>query len=308
MGFAVQIGYHGVFQTDRILTVTLSMTAFARQEQTLDSGTLSWEIRSVNHRYLELSLRMDETFRPLEIAIRKLFAQQVARGKVEAVLRYQPTAADVATLHIDEDLARAVIDACAKLSDLSPAMAALDPLRLLQWPGIVSQQQTDAEALNKAVMAVLQTTLKDFVDSRRREGEALAEMLLQRCEDIAHIAAAVRIKMPQILAQNHARLLQRLADFQVELEPERLAQEAALLAQKSDVAEELDRLENHVNEVRHILGRNEPVGRRLDFLMQELNREANTLASKSIDTDTTRYAVDLKVLIEQMREQIQNIE
>ncbi len=288
--------------------MTLSMTAFARQEQTLDSGVLSWEIRSVNHRYLELSLRMDETFRPLEIGIRKLFSQQIARGKVEAVLRFQPAMADSTTLHIDENLAQAVIDACVRLSDLSPATAPLDPLRLLQWPGVVSQQQIDAEALNSAVMSLLQNTLNDFIASRGREGEALADMLLKRCDEIAVIASSVRSQMPQILSQNHARLLQRLADFQVELEPERLAQEAALLAQKSDVAEELDRLENHVNEVRHILGRNEPVGRRLDFLMQELNREANTLASKSIDTDTTRYAVDLKVLIEQMREQIQNIE
>ncbi|MDT8310567.1 MAG: YicC/YloC family endoribonuclease [Methylophaga sp.] len=284
------------------------MTAFARQEQTLDSGVLSWEIRSVNHRYLELSLRMDDAFRPLEIAIRKLFSQQIARGKVEAVLRFQSAVAENAVLHLDENLAQSVIDACLRLSALSPATASLDPLRLLQWPGVVTQQQTDAETLNASVIALLQTTLEDFIASRDREGESLAEILLQRCDEIAQIAGSVRQQMPQILAQNHARLLQRLADFQVDVEPDRLAQEAALLAQKSDVAEELDRLESHVNEVRHILSRNEPVGRRLDFLMQELNREANTLASKSIDTDTSRYAVDLKVLIEQMREQIQNIE
>lgn len=308
MGFASEIGYHECFENNRIITVTLSMTAFARQEQILDIGILSWEIRSVNHRYLELSLRMDETFRPLEIAIRKLFAQHIARGKVEAVLRFNPAVAGNSALQIDEDMAQAVIDACLRLSALSPATAPLDPLRLLQWPGIVSQQQIDAETLNATVMVGLQITLEDFIATRRREGEALAGILLQRCNEIAQIAVAVRQKMPEILAQNHARLLQRLSDFQVDLEPERLAQEAALLAQKSDVAEELDRLENHVNEVRHILGRKEPVGRRLDFLMQELNREANTLASKSIDTDTTRHAVDLKVLIEQMREQIQNIE
>lgn len=288
--------------------MTLSMTAFARQEQTLESGVLSWEIRSVNHRYLELSLRMDESFRPQEIAIRKLFAQHIARGKVEAVLRFNPAIADGQAIHIDENLAKSVIDACVRLSDLSPATAPLDPLRLLQWPGVVSAQQTDVEALNAAVLSLLKNSLQDFVATRAREGEALAEMLLQRCQEIAEIAVKVRGQMPQILAQNHERMMQRLADFKVELEPERLAQEAALLAQKSDVAEELDRLENHINEVRHILGRKEPVGRRLDFLMQELNREANTLASKSIDTDTTRYAVDLKVLIEQMREQIQNIE
>lgn len=288
--------------------MTLSMTAFARQEQTLDSGTLSWEIRSVNHRYLELSLRMDETFRPLEISIRKLFAKHIARGKVEAVLRFQSTAGENSALHIDENMAQAVIVACLRLAELSPATAPLDPLRLLQWPGVVSQPQTDIEALNLAVMDCLQTTIEDFIDSRRREGAALAEMLLQRCTEIDQIAAAVRRQMPEILAQNHLRLTQRLADMHIELEPERLAQEAALLAQKSDVAEELDRLENHVTEARHILGRKEPVGRRLDFLMQELNREANTLGSKSIDTETTRYSVDLKVLIEQMREQIQNIE
>lgn len=288
--------------------MTLSMTAFARHELTLDSGTLSWEIRSVNHRYLELTLRMEEAFRPLEIAIRKKFAQKITRGKVEAVLKFQPSSQQKAAIQIDQTLARSVIDACEQLSEMSAATTPLDPLRLLQWPEIVSQPQVDIEQLSKAVMLGLNAALEDFIASRRREGDALAQMIAQRCQEIDVIALHVRQRMPEIVSQHHQRLQARIAEFTVTLEPERLEQEIVLLAQKSDVAEELDRLQSHVTEVTHVLSRNEPIGRRLDFLMQELNREANTLSSKSIDSDTTRYAVDLKVLIEQMREQIQNIE
>lgn len=288
--------------------MTLSMTAFARHELTLESGTLSWEIRSVNHRYLELSLRMEEAFRPLEIGIRKAFAQKIARGKVEAVLKFQPSSQQKAAIQIDETLARSVIDACERLSEMSAATISLDPLRLLQWPEIVSQPQVDIEQLSEKVMLGLAAALEDFIASRLREGDALAEMIQQRCQEIDEIAQYVRQRLPEIISQHHQRLKTRVAEFAVTVDADRLEQEIVLLAQKSDVAEELDRLQSHVNEVKHVLSRNEPIGRRLDFLMQELNREANTLSSKSIDSDTTRYAVDLKVLIEQMREQIQNIE
>ena len=283
-----------------------SMTAFARHEQVTELGTLIWEVRSVNHRYLELALRLEESFRPLEMDIRKIFAERIARGKIEASLRYHPSQQQNA-LHIDENLAQSVINACEQLTQMAKQALPIDPLRLLQWPGVADSEQVDLTALKQQAMDALDTTLADFISGREREGQALAEMIQQRCEEILQIAEAVKLRMPEILEQQRQRLLQKAAELEVTLEPERLEQEIVLIAQKSDV-EELDRLQSHVDEVKRVLQRDEPVGRRLDFLMQELNREANTLGSKSIDTDTTRYSVDLKVLIEQMREQIQNIE
>jgi len=287
--------------------VIRSMTAFARHEQVTELGTLIWEVRSVNHRYLELALRLEESFRPLEMDIRKIFAERMARGKIEASLRYHPSQQQNA-LHIDENLAQSVINACEQLTQMAKQALPIDPLRLLQWPGVADSEQVDLTALKQQAMDALDTTLADFISGREREGQALAEMIQQRCEEILQIAEAVKLRIPEILEQQRQRLLQKAAELEVTLEPERLEQEIVLIAQKSDVAEELDRLQSHVDEVKRVLQRDEPVGRRLDFLMQELNREANTLGSKSIDTDTTRYSVDLKVLIEQMREQIQNIE
>lgn len=287
--------------------MTRSMTAFSRHEQVSDQGTLIWEIRSVNHRYLELALRLEESFRPLEMDIRKLFAERIARGKIEASLRYQPSQQQTA-LHINEPLAQSIINACEQLTSMAKQPLTVDPLRLLQWPGVADTEQADLQALKQQAIAALDATIDDFIAGREREGQALSEMILQRCEDILQIAEAVKQRMPEILEQQRQRLIQKTAELGVTLEPERLEQEIVLLAQKSDVAEELDRLQSHVDEVKRVLKRTEPIGRRLDFLMQELNREANTLGSKSIDTDTTRYSVDLKVLIEQMREQVQNIE
>jgi len=287
--------------------VIRSMTAFARHEQVTEFGTLIWEVRSVNHRYLELALRLEETFRPLEMDIRKMFAERMARGKIEASLRYHPSQQQTA-LHINENLAQSVISACEQLTQMANQTLPIDPLRLLQWPGVVDTEQVDLATLKQQSVEALQLVLADFISGREREGQALAEMILQRCEEILQIAEAVKQRMPEILEQQRQRLAQKAAELEITLEPERLEQEIVLIAQKSDVAEELDRLQSHVDEVKRVLQRDEPVGRRLDFLMQELNREANTLGSKSIDTDTTRYSVDLKVLIEQMREQIQNIE
>jgi uncharacterized protein (TIGR00255 family) len=239
--------------------------------------------------------------------IRKIFAERMARGKIEASLRYHPSQQQNA-LHIDENLAQSVIDACEQLTQMAKQALPIDPLRLLQWPGVADSEQVDLTALKQQAMDALDMTLADFISGREREGQALSDMILQRCEEILQIAEVVKLRMPEILEQQRQRLLQKAAELEVTLEPERLEQEIVLIAQKSDVAEELDRLQSHVDEVKRVLQRDEPVGRRLDFLMQELNREANTLGSKSIDTDTTRYSVDLKVLIEQMREQIQNIE
>ena len=288
--------------------VIRSMTAFARQEQQTEQGNLIWEIRSVNHRYLELSLRLDERFRALEMPIRKLFSEQLGRGKVDAVLRYKAPEDQSTNLDIDQTLARSVVEQCELVSGFADQAAPIDPVRILQWPGVIKAESLDQVALNASVMSALLLAINELIVTRETEGAALHKMVEQRCNDIDGIAKATRERMPTILADHQQRLKERIAELAVDLDPERLEQEMVLLAQKSDVAEELDRLESHVVEVRSVLQRDEPVGRRLDFLMQELNREANTLGSKSINSETTNHSVELKVLIEQMREQIQNIE
>jgi len=284
------------------------MTAFARQEQQTEQGDLVWEIRSVNHRYLELSLRLDERFRALEMPIRKLFSEQLGRGKVDAVLRYKAPENQSTNLDIDQTLAQSVVEQCELISGFADQAAPIDPVRILQWPGVIKAESLDQVALNASVMSALLLAVNELIVSRETEGAALHKMVEQRCNDIDAIAKATRERMPTILAEHQQRLKERVAELAVDLDPERLEQEMVLLAQKNDVAEELDRLESHVVEVRSVLQRDEPVGRRLDFLMQELNREANTLGSKSINSETTNHSVELKVLIEQMREQIQNIE
>jgi uncharacterized protein (TIGR00255 family) len=284
------------------------MTAFARQEQQTEQGDLIWEIRSVNHRYLELSLRLDERFRALEMPIRKLFSEQLGRGKLDAVLRYKAPENQSINLDIDQTLAQSVVKQCELVSGFAEQAAPIDPVRILQWPGVIKAESLDQAALNASVMSSLLLAINELIATRESEGAALQKMVEQRCSDIDAIAKETRERMPTILAEHQQRLQERVAELAVDLEPERLEQEMVLLAQKSDVAEELDRLESHVAEVGSVLQRDEPVGRRLDFLMQELNREANTLGSKSINSETTNHSVELKVLIEQMREQIQNIE
>jgi uncharacterized protein (TIGR00255 family) len=284
------------------------MTAFARQEQQTEQGELIWEIRSVNHRYLELSLRLDERFRSLEMPIRKLFSEKLARGKVDAVLRYKVPEAQSSNLDIDQKLAQSVVLQSELIAGLAAEAAPIDPIRVLQWPGVLKAESLDQVALNASVISSLLLSINDLITTRETEGAALQKMIEQRCTDIDAIAKATRQRMPDILAHHQQRMADRVAELQVNLDPERLEQEMVLLAQKSDVAEELDRLESHVVEVQSVLQRDEPVGRRLDFLMQELNREANTLGSKSINSETTNHSIELKVLIEQMREQIQNIE
>jgi uncharacterized protein (TIGR00255 family) len=284
------------------------MTAFARQELQTEQGDLTWELRSVNHRYLETSLRLDERFRPLEMKIKKLFSEKLGRGKIDASLRYKMPEYQQSAINIDKELAKSVIGYCDDLALITTRPAPVDMLKVMQWPGVLQAESIDLEALNKAVITSLGDAINELIVTRETEGEALQKMIEQRCDEIDKIAINVRERMPEILQQQRERLAERVAELQVNLDSERLEQEMVLLAQKSDVAEELDRLQSHIVEVKNVLQRDEPTGRRLDFLMQELNREANTLGSKSINTETTRYSVDLKVLIEQMREQIQNIE
>lgn len=288
--------------------MTRSMTAFARHEEQTELGSLSWEIRSVNHRYLEVSFRLEESFRPFEMAMRKLISDTLSRGKVEVALRYRAPEQTQTSLQMNEGLAKTIMENYHQLASFTDNAAPIDILRVMQWPGVIQTESLDQDALQATVLNSLKQALADLVATREREGAALEQMIIQRCEQINDIAEQTKVRLPEILASHRQKLSDRIAELEVNLEPERLEQEMVLLAQKADVAEEIDRLQNHVNEVKHTLKRNEPIGRRLDFLMQELNREANTLGSKSIDTDTTRYSVDLKVLIEQMREQIQNIE
>jgi uncharacterized protein (TIGR00255 family) len=283
------------------------MTAFSRQELQSEQGDLTWEVRSVNHRYLEVALRLDDSFRSLEMQIRKMFANKLGRGKIDAVLRYKKPQQQ-AGFEIDQDLAKSVIKGCNELGEFADDSAPVDMLRVLQWPGVIVADTLDQAELNKSVLDTLKKAIDELVTVRETEGTALQAMILHRCEEIEAIAKATRQRLPEILEQQRNKVQTRLDELQLELDNDRLEQEMVMLAQKTDVAEELDRLESHVIEVRNVIARDEPVGRRLDFLMQELNREANTLGSKSIDTDTTRYSVELKVLIEQMREQIQNIE
>ena len=284
------------------------MTAFARQEEQNEQGELTCEVRSVNHRYLEVSLRFDECFRSLEMPIRKLFAEKLSRGKVDAVLRYKVLDSDLSSLNIDRNLAKSVVENCEVIAELSTQAAPIDPLKVLQWPGVLKAESLDQVALHNSIMTLVRRAIDELIVTRETEGRALEAMIAQRCVEIDDIAKEVRRRMPEILIEHQQRLQERVTELKVSLDPERLEQEMVLLAQKNDVAEELDRLESHIVEVQNVLQRDEPIGRRLDFLMQELNREANTLGSKSINTETTNHTVQLKVLIEQMREQIQNIE
>ena len=286
----------------------LSMTAFSRQQLEGDWGSLVWEIRSVNHRYLEISLRLPEQLRSLENPVREKLRKTLHRGKVECALRYQPVAPDQAEVHFNEALIDKLLGAHDQLQARSDGQARLNSMDLLRWPGVVVERQADTALLQEQALGLFDQALVELVQHRQREGEALKGFLDQRLQAINTIVADVRQKMPAILAAQHQTLSDKVQEYKAELDPARLEQEIALLAQKADVAEELDRLDSHVKECARVLDTKGQKGRRLDFLMQELNREANTLSSKSIVAETTLDAVELKVLIEQMREQIQNIE
>lgn len=286
----------------------LSMTAFTRQQSEGDWGALVWEIRSVNHRYLEASVRLPESLRGLEGAVREAVRKKLARGKVECQLRLQAVAPEQSELVLNEGLIDRLLEANKNISAKLGGPTDLNSIDILRWPGVVTDESIDNAKLEAEALALFETALQDLIASREREGEALKEMLMQRIAGIAEIVAAVREKMPTILDAQRQNMLDKLAELKAELEPTRIEQEVALLAQKADVAEELDRLDSHLKECARVIDNKGPKGRRLDFLMQELNREANTLSSKSIVAETTLSAVELKVLIEQMREQVQNIE
>jgi uncharacterized protein (TIGR00255 family) len=286
----------------------LSMTAFARQQLEQDWGSLTWEIRSVNHRYLETSVRVPETFRRLEIVIRETVRKRLSRGKVECQLRYQSVGNSSTEINLNQNLVVKLLNANKEIEEMTGSSGSLSNMEILRWPGVVSDQQMDTASIDKQAIKLFSVALDDLISSRKREGEELKGFVQKRLDAIREIVISVRTKMPEILAVQKQNLLDKIEDLKAELDPARVEQEIVLLTQKADVDEELDRLDSHLNEVQRVIETKDQKGRRLDFLMQELNREANTLSSKSVVVDTTRSAVELKVLIEQMREQIQNIE
>ena len=283
-----------------------SMTAFASGERATPGGTLGCELRAVNHRFLEIGMRLPDELRALEPALRERIAARVARGKLDLTLRLRtPEGGDA--LQLDPRM-------LGQLSELALDMQARFPAlrteftELLQFPGVLQSRSVDPAALQAEAMALLDQVLGEFVVAREREGGKLAVVIGERVDGIARIAGEVRTLMPVIGAGQRQKLEARLADLRQPADPGRLEQELVLWLQKLDVDEELDRLDSHIAEIRRVLKQGEPVGRRLDFLLQEFNREANTLGSKSVDSRTSAAAVELKVLIDQVREQIQNIE
>ncbi|MDZ3823933.1 MAG: YicC/YloC family endoribonuclease [Pseudoxanthomonas sp.] len=286
-----------------------SMTGYAEAETATPWGVLSWDLRSVNHRFLEVGLRLPEELRQLDGPARERITGRLARGKVDASLRLRRDRGAGGLLQVDEALVAALGQAMRRLGEHMPAnLQRVSLTEVLAWPGLLVEPEVDPAALQAAALATLEQALDGLVAARAREGERLAALLVERLDGIEREAARVRALLPEIRSALRARLESRLADLRMPLDPGRLEQEVVLNLQKLDVDEELDRLAGHVQEARRTLALEEAVGRRLDFLMQEFNREANTLGSKSVDARSTQAAVELKVLIEQMREQVQNIE
>lgn len=284
-----------------------SMTAFARKELKGPWGTAVWEIRSVNQRFLETYFRLPEQFRSLEPVLRERFRKRLQRGKVECALRFSNEGAEAGKITLNEALAKQVLEAADWIQSHGQSTG-VNPLDVLRWPGVVAAEETDMDAIQKELLQGLDQAMEDFVEARATEGAELKKMIEQRLDGIEVEAQKVGEQMPQIVQWQREKLINRFEEAKVELEETRVEQEMVMLAQKLDVAEELDRLAAHVKETRNIMNKGGACGRRLDFMMQEFNRESNTLGSKSINAEVTQSAVELKVLIEQMREQIQNIE
>lgn len=284
-----------------------SMTAYARREIKGNWGSAAWELRSVNQRYLETYLRLPEQFRSLEPVARERIRARLTRGKIECNLRFELDPSAQSALILNEKLAKQLVNA-ANWVKMQSDEGEINPVDILRWPGVMSAEEQDLDAISAELLTALEGALDDFIAARESEGNALKALIEQRLAGVSAEVVKVRVQMPNILLWQRERLQSKLEDAQVQLENNRLEQELVLMAQRVDVAEELDRLDAHVKETYKILKKEEAVGRRLDFMMQEFNRESNTLASKSINADVTASAIELKVLIEQMREQIQNIE
>ena len=285
-----------------------SMTGFAREAAESPFGTLTCELRAVNHRYLDVQFRLPEELRLKEIEFRRLIAATVKRGKIECSLHLRRAVRGGEELKLNQELVRQLGARLEEISELLPRTHTPDPVDVLRWPGVVQEPEFDTEPLWSAACDLLAATLASLGEMRSNEGGRIADMLEIRCAEILEITAGIKKRLPEVMDAIRVKQQERIGKLNIDADPARLETELALIAQKLDIGEELDRLESHVSEIRTVLGRGEAVGRRLDFLMQELNRETNTLGSKSADMETTRAAVDLKVVIEQMREQIQNVE
>jgi uncharacterized protein (TIGR00255 family) len=285
-----------------------SMTAFARESATGEVGEFTWELRSVNHRFLEPHIRLPEDLRALEPAVRERLSARLGRGKVDCNLRFAARPGAVTTLKVNRQLVSQILAAGEEVAALVGRSAEPAWFDLLRWPGVLEEPACDLDDVSRQALGLLDRALDALEAAREREGARLARLILDRCDRLQEKVILVREFMPRVLAGVRRRLLDRLAEVRGELDPNRLEQELALLAQRLDVDEEMDRLEAHIAEIRSVVAGKQPAGRRLDFLMQELNREANTLGSKASDLDVTRAGLDMKVLIEQMREQVQNLE
>ena len=285
-----------------------SMTAFARAEHDTEWGVATWELRSVNNRYLEVSPRLPEDLRRLEPQVRDRVREHLHRGKVDCHLWVSYRREGKAGFELDPELARHIVDAVRQVEELTQRPGPVNAIDILRWPGVIRPRAVDLETVTAHVLQCLNAALEDLNAARGREGDKISAMLEQRMGGIQDLVDDARARVPDIVGTARSRLSERLSELKVEVDHERLEQEIAIVAQKADMAEELDRLQAHLVEVRRVLGQDFSAGRRLDFLMQELNREANTLGAKSIDSQRVLASVDLKVLIEQMREQIQNVE
>jgi uncharacterized protein (TIGR00255 family) len=285
-----------------------SMTAFASCEMDVEGYTLIWEVRTVNHRYLDISPRLPEIFRSIEPSVREVVGKHLKRGKVDCNLFYRKQKQGEEAIEVNEARLNQLLKVASNIEMNMSQFQAISALDVLRWPGVQSELREDLEPVYEGAILLLNQALEQLVESREREGADILDMVESRCKLIQEQIQVAKTRLPEVQAQIREKLEKKINDLLEEPEQARLEQELVYFLQKMDVEEELDRLESHVKEVRRVLSQTEPVGRRLDFLMQELNREANTLGSKSADIQTTNVSVELKVLIEQMREQIQNIE
>ncbi len=285
-----------------------SMTAFARTQGQGAWGSAACEIRSINHRYLEMSVRLPETLHEVELPIRELIRHHIKRGKIECHIRYMPGDVTGSEITINKHLAEQLCRATETVGQMVKYAAPVNTMDILHWPGILQMAEVDLELIQDEILVLIEKGLKELIEARSREGAELKGLFLQRLDAMKAELAKVREHLPAIIIAQRERLATRFADAKIELDANRLEQEIVIFAQKIDINEELERLDTHISEVRRVLKQGGLVGRRLDFLMQELNREANTLGAKSVDVNTTRASVELKVLIEQMREQVQNVE
>lgn len=285
-----------------------SMTGFAREAVDSPFGTLTCELRAVNHRYLDVGFRLPDELRPRELELRRQVSKVIKRGKIECSIHLRRVISENEEIKLNRDLVEQLAARAEELSAMLPETHAMDPVDILRWPGVVLEPEIDSEPLFAASAELLAVTITELAEMRANEGARIRDMLEARCAQILDIASHVKARIPEVREAIRTKQRERIENLNIDADPARLELELALVAQKLDIEEELDRLVSHVSEIRNVLDKKEPVGRRLDFLMQELNREANTLGSKSADGETTKDAVDLKVLIEQMREQVQNVE